>query len=125
MRSASWRVALLTVAAATSACTGVLSPNCTDVAKAAIAVDILDSATGETAVAGARAIAVEGEYADTAFSDHVATVGPYLLAFERPGTYTLTVEKPGYQPWSRSGIRVTDDRCHVRSVRVTALLQKP
>jgi hypothetical protein len=43
---------------------------------------------------------------------------------ERPGTYDLTVRAAGYRDWTRTGVRVTADECHVRRVELTARLQK-
>jgi hypothetical protein len=44
-------------------------------------------------------------------------------AQERAGTYDLTVRAPGYRDWTRKGVRVTADRCHVRPVALTARLR--
>jgi hypothetical protein len=44
------------------------------------------------------------------------------LAGERPGTYTVTVNAPGYNTYSQSGIRVTRGVCHVRTVELDAQL---
>ena len=84
-------------------------------------IDIRDSASGTFVGAGARAIARDGTFADTAFAE--ATAFPYSLAFERPGSYTVTVEKPGYRLWTRDGVTVTRDRCHVITVSIVARLQ--
>lgn len=94
---------------------------CTDEARPAIMVDIRDSTSGAFLGAGARAIVQDGSYADTASAD--LTGFPYLLAFERPGTYNVTVEKTGYQPWMRSDVRVSRGHCHVETVSLVALLQ--
>jgi hypothetical protein len=52
---------------------------------------------------------------------------PVLLlssAGERAGTYDLTIRSPGYRDWTRTGVEVTKDQCHVRPVTLTARLQK-
>ena len=88
----------------------------------AISVEALDSITNAPAGAGVRIIA-----SDRAFADTVITVddfgGPYGLAHERAGSYTVTVEQAGHSPWSRSDVQVSRDDCHVRTVALTALLQ--
>ena len=54
--------------------------------------------------------------------------GPPVLvlsaAGERPGTYDLTVRAPGYRDWTRTGVEVTADECHVHGVPVTARLRQ-
>lgn len=114
---------LLATAVVVAACGVISAPlACTDEARPALFVDIRDSVSGDFVGAGARAIAVDGSYADTAFAE--MTAFPYLLAFERAGTYTVTVERSDYQTWTRSGIAVRDGRCHVQTVALIALLQR-
>ena len=43
-------------------------------------------------------------------------------AHERPGTYTVTVSKPGYRDFTQSNIVVGADVCHVITVQITARL---
>ena len=43
-------------------------------------------------------------------------------AGERPGTYSVTVEHAGYQTWTRTGVVITADECHVIPVSLTAEL---
>lgn len=95
---------------------------CTEQAVAAIVVSVQDSASGAPAGRGARIVARDGAFADTARAT-VSYDGPYALARERSGTYTVTVEQQGYRLWSRSGISVSRDRCHVRTAALTARLQ--
>lgn len=103
-------------------CNSLTSTVCTDEARAAISVEALDSVTNAPVGAGARIIASDGAFADT-----IITVenfgGPYGLAYERAGSYAVTVEQEGYAPWSRSDVQVTRDECHVGTVRLTALLR--
>lgn len=110
-------------AVAASACDVITGPACTLEMRPGIAMDIRDSVTNAPAGVGARVITRDGEFADTA-SVLGETGWSGGLADERPGTYTVTVEKDGYRPWTRNGIRVTKDACHVRTVSVTALLQR-
>ena len=95
--------------------------SCTTQAVPGIMVQVLDSLTGAPAGRNARIIARAGTVADTA--NFTEFDGPYPLAFERSGTYAVTVEQQGYRLWSRTGIRVTKDECHVRTVSLTARLQ--
>ena len=91
---------------------------CNTIALPAISLDVRDSVTDATITEGFRAIARDGTFADTALFP------PPQLAHERAGTYTVTVEKEGYQTWSRTGIRVRDGECHVRTVDLVARLKR-
>jgi hypothetical protein len=96
---------------------------CSADARPAVSVDVRDSITGAPAGRGARIVARDGDFADTARYPSEYE-GPYGLARERAGTYTVTVEQAGYRPWSRGGVRVTRDECHVRTVLLPARLQQ-
>lgn len=107
-------------------CSGATEPGggvCTAVAVPGIVVAVRDSASGTVAGAGAVVTARAGAYADTARRDVPVEWG-FPLAYERTGTYTVRVELAGYRPWVRSDVRVTADACHVRTVALTALLQR-
>ena len=96
---------------------------CDTNASPALHLSVVDARTGAVlpGVEGARAIARDGVFADTALLLTAATGG---LAYERPGTYNVTVEYPGYLIWSRADIVVTSDRCHVRTKAINASLQR-
>ena len=50
---------------------------------------------------------------------------PWLRgAYERAGSYSVLVLKDGYVPWSRSGVRVFEDKCHVITVSLEARLER-
>lgn len=120
-----FRSALIVMAAAvTTGCSQLAGPVCTGEARPALAVDVRDSTTGAPAGRGARIIATTGTLADTLDAARTAHDGPYTLAHERAGIYTVTVEQEGYRTWSGGGIRVTRDECHVRTVSVVARLQR-
>ena len=100
---------------------------CTDEFVYGLHVTVQDSVTGAPAASGAQLIARDGAYADT------VTVPPaaedpdnWVLqaAGERPGVYTVTVRKAGFLAWERTGVVVTADDCHVRTVELTARLQR-
>jgi len=124
MKSRSWILAACLVLPA--ACS---QPNDTGIACTAIYVYVLsvtvqDSVTGSPAAAGATVIARDGAYADStvvpASGANNTSVG---LAGERAGTYSITVRKAAYQTWSKTGVQVTKDVCHVIPVQVAAKLQ--
>ena len=83
---------------------------------------VQDSATNALVGRGARIIARDGNFADTANFSNVYD-GPYGLGRERAGTYDVTVEQQGYRVWSRAVVKVTRGECHVRTVAITARLQ--
>ncbi|MEX2110174.1 MAG: hypothetical protein WD802_06205 [Gemmatimonadaceae bacterium] len=112
----------LVIALATGACNLPGTVACTLEARAAVSVDVRDSVTNAAFGRGSTIIARDGAYADTAEITGVVD-GPYGLAYERAGTYTVTVDQQGYRQWSRAGISVTKDECHVRGVSITARLQ--
>ena len=85
-----------------------------------IAVQVRDSVTGSSTGLGAIVVATEGAFADTGAS----VSGIYGIAYERPGTYTVTVEQAGYLKWTRTGVVVTRGECHVNTVNIIARLQK-
>jgi hypothetical protein len=96
---------------------------CTMEARAALTVEAVDSATGAPATRGARIVAQSATDTDSTKGPAASDL-PVGLAYERAGTYTVTVTKPGYRQWTQSGITVTKDECHVTPVKVTARLQR-
>lgn len=109
--------------ATVTGCSLMTDPICTTEARPGLMVDVVDSITGAPAGSGAMIIATSGSYADTARYTE-AYPSPYPLAHEAAGTFVVTVKQEGYRPWSRSGIRVDKGDCHVRTVAVTARLQR-
>ena len=79
------------------------------------------SASGDTLSGTALVSAHSGDYADleevNLDQDHVAA-----LSHERPGEYTVTVEKSGYETWRKSEIDVEKGRCHVKTVELNVKL---
>ena len=122
-------IAILLTLVVVSACGSIFdSTECTTEARPGIRLEVLDSATRAPAGgAAALIIARDGSLADTARSfspDSSAEAQFAVLAFERPGIYEITVQRAGYHLWRRSGVRVMSGECHVRTVEITALLQR-
>ena len=88
-------------------------------------VTVVDSLTN-TSPSSAILIARSGAYVDSVGPQARNELGWLGLsaAMERSGTYDLTVRAPGYREWTRAGVRVTDDGCHVDPVTVTARLRQ-
>ena len=95
----------------------------------AVKVVTVDALTGNVLTGLPPGAVTDGEYGDslhvTAFS---AESGPELVpiafgaAWNRPGTYTLTVEREGYQPFSVSGLVARTGTCWILQVSLTARL---
>ena len=109
--------------ATTNSCAVIVGPVCHhEVRRHALSVEITDSITGAPLASGARVIASDGAFADTAIDE--GSDSDRSLALEREGTYTVTVDREGYAPWSQHGVLVTGDKCHVHTVTVFARLQR-
>jgi hypothetical protein len=100
---------------------------CTVGAHPAIVLTVEDSVTGQSGPMTSLNIRIStGALFDTAFVNFISAGAPLFvlpLALERAGLYDLAVTADGYKPWSRSGIPVTGDICHVVTVPITARLQ--
>lgn len=91
--------------------------DCTLELRPGIRLHLIDATTSAPIVSDeVEMVAREGSYADTARS------GSNQLAHERAGVYEVEVKAAGYLPWDTSGVVVTEGRCHVRTVDVTAEL---
>jgi len=91
---------------------------CTMEARPALAVVVLDSATGAGLAQVAMAVAREGVFADTLRGTDSIVSG----AHERAGTYRVELSAPGYADWSRDGVKVDRDACHVQTAQLRAQL---
>ena len=119
------RLSCSTILPLVSACTSPTDVACTNIAVPAINVVVRDSVSGSFGSDGATATAVDGSFADTNGlpAGYAQPETPISLAHEREGSYAVTVNKTGYKPWTASAVRVTRDRCHVRTVTLNARLQ--
>lgn len=86
-----------------------------------ISAIVADAATGADITPGSYLVAREGTYVDSV----AAGPGSFLAAAgERAGTYSVTIGRPGYSSFSRSGVVVTRNECHVNPVQLEARLLK-
>jgi hypothetical protein len=100
---------------------------CLDYAAAGLNVTAVDSITGTTVTSvPITVVAREGSYTETETRTLPVTTPPTSIGmvWERAGTYTVEVTAPGYAPWTRSGVLVAEDECHVIGVLVAAKLQR-
>jgi len=104
--------------------------SCTAESVPGIEVKVLDAETGHPAACGAVAWLVSGSWSEEMDASWGCTEpdtlqSPWLRgAYERAGNYSVLVLKDGYIPWSRSGLRVFEDECHVHTIRLEARLER-
>ena len=81
---------------------------------------IRDAATNQAIAQEAILTLQDGSYEEVVTDswDGLTLVG----AGERPGTYTVTVERSAYLTWSVSGLEITADECHVIPVSLAIRL---
>jgi hypothetical protein len=101
---------------------------CTEEARPGLLVAISDSiAPAIRTFTNVSVVAREGAYRDSVFvalHPSPLTMTQIPLAYERAGTYEVTVRANGYRPWVRGTIVVQRDQCHVVSVPITARLAR-
>ena len=112
-----------------SGCSDPASVVCTRDEIPGLAITVLDSASSEFVHAeGILVTATDGAFSDSVVVSLIRSLDnfPIPLAWERAGTYTVTVQAPGYREWSQSNVRVAEapDGCHVVPVNLTARLQR-
>jgi hypothetical protein len=88
-----------------------------------IVIQVLNEAGAP--IPNAQAFIQEGGYVEQLKPiDEPSPSGVYQGAGERPGTYKLTVQAPGYQPQSFENLLVTAGICHVNPVDRVIVLTK-
>lgn len=99
---------------------------CSADARPGLAVTAIDARSG--AVLGDFTVVLEPERtaADRRRDSSRAGAAPTAVwygALEQAGRFTLRVTKEGYRPWDSTGVEVTRDVCHVRTVRLAVPLE--
>jgi hypothetical protein len=109
-----------------AACGDGLEPVCLPVERPAVEVEVRDVHTEEFRADSARGVAQDGTYTDSLLivRYHGAEITPAALggAYGRAGTYTVRIERVGYQPWDTVGVHVLADRCGPLTVQLVARL---
>jgi hypothetical protein len=128
------RLLLLLTSIVGAACYSSTSPRerdgiaCTLQAVPAVSVMVLDSASGlGLTFRNLWARARDGTFMDSSMVfQTLANDAPktFSLAYERDGTYEVTVQAAGYREWKRSNVLVSRNECHVNPVTFTARLQR-
>lgn len=124
IESSPWKtLAVLTTLLGSSltAC-GLVDPtSCPSVGSAAIQVTVEDASTGEP-LENALLVAHDGAFADSATTDSGGKI-PLGFLQDRAGNYDLSVEREGFETWSRSDVEVTLNQCgHAQTVRFEVAL---
>lgn len=92
-------VALVTLLA--SGCSLITSSDCISIGVSGLSITVLDRRTSQTP-SGTVVTVTDGDYRET-----LTKVGEVFRgAMERPGSYSITVEAPGYVRWTRENVRV-------------------
>jgi hypothetical protein len=96
---------------------------CTQEAKAGLNITVKDAVTDEFLSTGVTVVAQDGTYTETLEQFPNEEVPVFIGAWERVGTYVLTVSKEGYQTFTTEPIVITADVCHVIPQQITVELQ--
>lgn len=96
---------------------------CTQEAKAGLNITVKDAVTDEVLSTGVMVIAQDGTYTETLEQLPNNEIPVFIGAWERVGTYVVTVSKEGYQTFTSEPIVVTKDVCHVIPQQITVELQ--
>lgn len=102
----------------------VLEPidTCTEEAVAGLNVIVRDAATAEVLSDGVSITAQDGDYSEVLELVDGSAPATFTGAWERAGTYVLTVQKSGYATFISNGIAVTANQCHVNGQLVNVEL---
>jgi hypothetical protein len=100
---------------------------CTADMRPAVIVEIRDAQTNAPLAQQAFGAVREGAYVDSlrpaeAMSADQSTLYSRAAAHERPGVYSIEVQRPGYATFTATNVRVDRDACHVVTARVQAAL---
>lgn len=97
--------------------------NCSDIAVPGVSVVVKDAATGVRLCDATVQISDASGYKELLSASGTAATCAYSGAFERPGTYSVSVFEQGYAADLQQNVVVTSDACHVRTASLTSNLQ--
>jgi hypothetical protein len=122
--------ALMLASALLTACENPLTDDyvCPAIVSAAIEVEIRDARTGGALAQHARGAIHDGAYIDSlkpagSMGSDPSTLFSRSAGHGRPGNYRVEITHNGYRDWSADGIRVTMERCGVRTRQLSAALE--
>jgi hypothetical protein len=94
---------------------------CTTEARAGLNVQVRLAGSSTFETTGVSVTATDGSYVEPLEFYQGSTI--FSGAYERQGTYIITVSKPGYVTYTSLPITVTADECHVISQSLQVELQ--
>jgi len=95
--------------------------SCTEDLRAGLSVQVIDAETNDP-INGAALSAFDGT--EMIPLEQFGDTGNYVGAFERPGEYTITVSKEGYESVVTDKVVVDEDECHVITENVLVELMR-
>jgi hypothetical protein len=114
-------VLVLATAAVASGCFDQVQTPCTPDRRLGLEILVVNGQTGAH-ICDATVVARDGAYSETLVGRSDARVSGCLHvgAAERSGTYSVLAEAVGFSPSTASNVRVpvSEDGCHVRTIRV-------
>jgi hypothetical protein len=124
-RSLCWTLAAAPIGA--MACAAFDPGLCTASIEPAGVVEIRDSLTSLPLAQDARGVARDGGYVDSLrpagfLNTEPASMYSRRAADERAGTYSIEINRAGYQPWLRADVRAERGACHVQTQHIKAFL---
>ena len=102
------------------------NPICPTVADPAVIVEVRNAVTEAPEAENAEGVLIDGNYIDSLRIKEETDEGiPVALAggFERAGTYTVRIDKPGFQTWTREGVDVDEGECGPETERLNARIE--
>ena len=88
---------------------------------AGISVSVVDTAGNSGNVLNTKIVVRDGIWADS-IDSKTRNVSSFLTAFERPGTYAITVTGTAVKTFAITGVVVQQNGCHVRTREITATM---
>jgi hypothetical protein len=90
-----------------------------------VVVEVRNSATGDPEAGNAMGVLIDGSYTDSLRAKEMTEEGLLSLAggAERTGTYTIRIEKQGFETWTREGVDVDEGTCGPKTERLNAHLK--
>lgn len=101
--------------------------SCTASVEPAIEIEVFDSETQLAISCGAKAVIQDGTFTHEVENiPNLDCEDTQLLmgAHERAGNYDITVYKEGYYEWNTYNVKVSENECHVNTVKVQAYLEE-
>jgi hypothetical protein len=84
-------------------------------------ISVVDAAGNVGNVLNVKIVVRDGAWGDS-ITSNTRNVTNFLTAFDRPGTYAITVTGTAVKPFAITGVVVQQNGCHVRERDVTATM---